>query len=149
MKKMKLLSRCPECGGKVVMRRGRGRLMRYKNIDGLEVPASLGIPTCRDCGTQWINDTVAEAIDEAMEPVYRARLRQMVQAAIATITELVSQSELERKLGMAQGYLTKLKNGRRDPSPELVLQLSLIALSPRRRLQEIDQILAGPQQRSA
>jgi hypothetical protein len=71
------------------------RVVSYKKIDGLEVPASLGIPTCRDCGTQWI------------------------------------------------------KSGSRDPSPELVLQLSLIALSPRRRLQEIDQILAGPQQRSA
>jgi len=144
MKKMKLPSHCAECGGTIALRRTQGRTMRYKNVDGLPVPASLAIPTCKKCGTEWMNDTVAEAIDEAMDPVYRARLRAMVQKAIATITELVTQSELERKLGMAQGYLTKLKSGTRDPSPELVLQLSLIALHPRQRLREIDQILAGP-----
>lgn len=148
-KKQKLMSHCPECGGKVRLLAVAGRRTQYKSLPNLDVPATLQIPTCEQCGEEWMNGATARAIDIAMEPVYRARLRQMVQSAIAILSEQVSQSELERKLGMAQGYLTKLKSGSRDPSPELALQLSLIALHPARRLREIDQILAGPVRRSA
>jgi hypothetical protein len=42
---------------------------------------------------------------------------------------------------MTQGYLSKLKNGHRDPSPEVEIQLSMRALPPKRRLREIDKIL--------
>jgi hypothetical protein len=136
------LLRCPECGGAVRPHAAAGRRMTYKNISGLKVPAALELPTCDRCGEQWINDTAAAAIDAAMEPVYRARLREIARRAITTITAVVSQGELERKLGMTQGYLTKLKNGHRDPSPEVAIQLSMIALHPKRRLREIDKILS-------
>ena len=113
--------------------------MRYKHLQ-LLLPASVEIPTCDGCGSEWMDDDVAASIDAALEPVYRAQLRAMAKSAIRSLSELVNQSELERKLGMAQGYLSKLKNGKRDPSPEIVLQLSMIALHPRPRLKEIDDI---------
>lgn len=103
----------------------------------------MEVPTCDTCGAEWINDTVAEAFDRAMELVYRARLREITRKAIETITATISQAELERKLGMAQGYLSKLKSGQRDPSPEIALHLATIALHPKRRLKEIDDILEG------
>ena len=115
--------------------------MTYKNIRDIEVPASLGIPTCQNCGGEWMNDTVAAKIDRVMETVYRARLRAMARRAIAVITAVINQGELERKLGMAQGYLTKLKHGHRDPSPEIAIQLCMIALQPKQRLREIDALL--------
>jgi transcriptional regulator with XRE-family HTH domain len=87
-----------------------------------------------------MDDDVAESIDRAMEPLYRARLREMVTRAIEALGRVISQSELERKLGMAQGYLTKLKNGHRSPSPEIALQLAMLARQPAKRLKEIDDI---------
>ncbi len=139
-----MMSRCPECGGTIRQVARAGRLTTYKNASGLEVPAALAIPTCARCGSEWMDEATAKAIDRAMEPVYQQRLREMVVQSIETLSAIVSQGELERKLGMAQGYLSKLKKGRRNPSPEIALQLAMIARHPERRLREIDEIWRHP-----
>ncbi len=143
-KKPKMMKRCPECGGTIRSIAKAGRLTTYKNASALEVPADLAIPTCVGCGSEWMDEATAKAIDRAMEPVYLNRLREMVAHSIETLSGVVTQGELERKLGMAQGYLSKLKKGRRNPSPEIALQLAMIARHPERRLREIDEIWRHP-----
>lgn len=136
------MKRCVACGeGRVVPVGGEGRRTGYKNLTDLEVPADLVIPTCNHCGVEWMDDEVAQRMDTALEPVYRKRLSQMAAQALEALAGVVRQGELERKLGLAQGYLTKLKRGNRVPSAELALHLAAIALNPESRLQEMDDLL--------
>ena len=111
--------------------------MRYKTLPKLAVPAELMIPTCDNCGSEWMNDSIAAEIDKAMEPVYECALNAMARRAIHTIAGSVSQSELERALGLSAGYISKLKNEERDPSPEIVARLATIARNPKKRIREI------------
>lgn len=136
------MKRCLACGeGLIVPAVGEGRRASYKNLTDLEVPADLVIPTCDHCGVEWMDDEVAQRVDTALEPLYRKRLSGMAIQALDALVGVVRQGELERKLGLAQGYLTKLKKGSRVPSPELALHLAAIALNPESRLQEIDDFL--------
>lgn len=66
--------RCRKCGeGTVQLVAKPGRRTTYKFLE-LEVPASLELPTCDHCGTEWHNDETAAAFDGAMEQVFRAAL---------------------------------------------------------------------------
>lgn len=63
--------RCRECGeGTVRPLAKRGRRMAFRNLTGLPVPASLQIPTCDNCGTEYVVDLGLEkrvqAIDVAL-----------------------------------------------------------------------------------
>jgi hypothetical protein len=130
--------KCYECGqGTIQPLAVAGRIMAYKTLRDLEVPATLEIPTCDNCGSEWINDTVAEAIDEVMEPVYRAELAAMAKRAIEAIGLVIQQKELEQVLGLSAGYISKIKQGERQPNPDLVATLCSIATHPERRLKEI------------
>lgn len=130
--------RCPECGiGKIRPFKGPGRFARYKTMSKLEIPADLLLPTCDNCGAEWMDEKVAKALDEALDEVYRAELRSRVVQSIEAITKYVSQRKLESVLGLSQGYLSKLRSGDRDPSAELVSQLALISRDPKRRVNEL------------
>lgn len=63
-------------------------------------------------------------------------------AAIQAIELVVQQKDVERALGLSTGYLSKLKNGGRDPSPDLVAHLATIARNPKKRLHEIEEAWA-------
>ena len=54
---------------------------------------------------------------------------------------------LESLLGLSKGYLSKLRAGDRDPSPELVSDLALIAHDPDGRIQELERFWGRPQAR--
>jgi len=129
--------RCVECGeGTVLPLAKAGRLTRHRTMR-LEVPSDLEIPTCDRCGTEWYDDTTARTVDEALEGIYRRELRERVRAALDVLTGHVSQRQLERMLGLSHGYLSKLRSGACDPSPELVGNLALLAHDPARRLREL------------
>lgn len=136
MKKRKEF-RCVECGeGRVRPLAKAGRQTRHKTMT-LELPADLEVPTCDRCGAEWYDDTTAREVDEALEGIYRHELRERVRAAIDTLTEHVSQRKMERMLGLSHGYLSKLRNGAVDPSPELVGNLALLARDPKKRIREL------------
>jgi hypothetical protein len=103
----------------------------------LEVPKDLPIPTCDNCGAEWLDDKTARELDEALDLAYRAELRSRAVEAIEAITKHVSQRKLESVLGLSQGYLSKLRSGNRDPSAELVSQLALISRDPKKRVKEL------------
>lgn len=136
MKKRKEF-RCAECGeGRVRPLAKAGRHTRHKTMT-LELPAEVEIPTCDKCGAEWFDDTTAREVDEALEGIYRHELRERVRAAIDKLTEHVSQRKMERMLGLSHGYLSKLRNGTCDPSPELVGNLALLAHDPEKRIREL------------
>lgn len=67
--------RCRECGEGLIRPLAReGRVMPYKNGLALPVPADLFIPTCSDCGSEWIDEPTAHALDNALEDAYIAHL---------------------------------------------------------------------------
>lgn len=133
--------RCRECGeGTVQLVAKPGRRTTYKFLE-LEVPASLEVPTCDHCGTEWHNDETAAAFDEAMEQVFRAELLAIAHRALEKLEKAsVRQSDVERAMGLSPGYLSKIKRGDRSPEPMLVAQLAMISLDPSTRLSEAQQV---------
>ena len=139
--KTEVLRKCKECGkGKIRPTARAGRSMPYRNMKALEIPADFLIPTCDKCGAEWIDESTAEALDEALEKAYRRILRERVKKAIDVIAKYVSQKRLESLLGISQGYLSRLRSGERDPSPELVSNLVLISRDPAARVEELEQL---------
>ena len=66
---MKVTRRCHECGtGQVVPLAKAGRKERYKALM-LEIPAHVEIPTCNNCGSEWMDPATARAIDQALKSV--------------------------------------------------------------------------------
>lgn len=132
--------RCAECGiGTVRPLATPGRTMRHRTML-VSVPADLRIPTCDHCGAEWIDEEAALAIDQALEAEYRRLLLRMAGQSLETLTEHTSLRELEQLLGLSQGYLSKVRSGARNPSPELVGNLALLAADPKRRLRELHRL---------
>lgn len=133
--------RCRECGeGTVRLVTEPGRRTTYKFIE-LDVPSSVAIPVCDHCGTEWHNDTTAEAFDEAMEQAFRSELAVIAQRALERIDAAgVRQSDVERAIGLSAGYLSKIKRGERAPEPVLVAQLAIISMDPAARLADAQKV---------
>ncbi|HRI51767.1 MAG TPA: hypothetical protein PLW65_16430 [Pseudomonadota bacterium] len=134
-----------KCGGKTVRKRMRpGRTIRYRNMNALAVPEDIPIPTCSRCHAEYIDAETAAALEEALRAAYRRALQQRARQAIDIVTSHISQRRLELLLGLSQGYLSRLRAGAGNPSPELVSHLALIAHDPAARLQELERYWAHP-----
>lgn len=129
---------CRECGAGTVRLVARpGRTWRYRRLS-LEVPPDFEIPTCDACGEEWLDRDQAQALDAALRAQYADRLRELFRLAVNVLRTRRSQRELERLLGLSQGYLSKVLAGKKVPSEALVAGLVLIAKSPDRRLRELE-----------
>lgn len=138
-------TRCLKCRQKSVRLRMRpGRTVRFRNMKALSVPEDLPIPTCGRCGAEYVDPQTAARIDVALMETYRNALRRWVRRAIDIVTEYISQRRLELLLGLSQGYLSRLRAGHGNPSPELVSHLALMAHDPPARLRELEQFWADP-----
>ncbi len=107
--------------------------MPYRNLPALTIPADLAIPTCNHCGSEWIDAATAKALDAALERVYAGELRKRLRRALERIRQklsTVSQRRIEGLIGLSPGYLSKLSQSSRDPSPQIVSTLSLLAEDP-------------------
>jgi hypothetical protein len=115
-------------------------------MSALPVPKDLLIPTCDHCGSEWIDDAIAKALDEVLPRVYANEVHKRFIAALEKVlmTSDIPQRRIERLLGLSQGYLSRLKNDRGEPSPQVVSALTLLAQDPVHRLRELDQ-LWGPE----
>lgn len=67
----------------------------------------------------------------------REGLRERARAEVRRLRPTISQAQLERLLGLSAGWLSKLNQKKHAPSAALVTQLHLIALDPKKRLDEI------------
>jgi hypothetical protein len=129
---------CPACGkGTVAPRGGKGRSFPYRQVPALEIADDFLIPTCDSCNEMFISATVAKKLDAHLERQYQRLLADVVKSAIARIATHAPQQELEQLLGLSHGYLSKLRNGKREPSPTLVGELMMLAENPRKRVVEL------------
>ena len=108
----------------------------------LPIPEALALPECGYCRNLSIPDD--ETTLRALHESYVASLRERVELAIVTLHDVRSQRQIERLLGVSQGYLSKLRSGTSNPSPELTLLLGLLASNPRQLLQRAEEFWALP-----
>jgi len=131
--------RCAKCGKGTIRPVARaGRREWYKTME-LDVPADFSIPTCDNCGEEWLSVRRSRTLDRALEKAYVAELVKLVSQQLAKLAEAsVEQRRVEQLLGLSQGYLSHVKVGRHAPSPMLLAELVLLAKDPARRLKELE-----------
>lgn len=119
-----------------------GRTMRYRNLQGLVIPDNLLIPACTRCGAMVLDAEMRARLAPFLEDAYRRELRQRIRYAIDTLVQHTSQRRLEQLIGLSDGYLSRLRAGLRNPSPELVSHLALLARMPKKHLPELERYWA-------
>lgn len=138
------MRRCFECGARAVRPVAKpGRTTKYRSME-LEIPATIAIPTCAECNTQWFDSKTDAAIDEALETLYQRRLKERLTVYLDKILgKGISQAHLERSLGVSTGYISKLKREERNPGSELVVALGLLASDPEKMIRKADDVFAA------
>ncbi len=111
--------------------------MTFRNFAALELPESLAIPTCTNCGEEWLDADTTEALERALSDAASKALTSLSIEAIAVLAEHSAQRDLENLLDLSHGYLSKVKHGKEKPSALLAALLALLARNPERRLGEI------------
>lgn len=131
--------RCAECDeGTVRLLAKPGRRASFHFVPNLTVPADLAIPTCDRCGAEWFDADAASAYDAAMATVLEGELRARARRLIDRILQDLTVAEAEWALGVSQGYLSRIRSGKRKPSIEFVHHLAELSAQPRQRLQFLE-----------
>lgn len=137
--------RCLRCGRNGVRNQARpGRTICYRSLRAFPVPADFLIPTCRYCRTEFPDEETWEALDRALTLPYDRELQRRIKYAVGEVCRYISQRRLELRLGLSQGYLSRLCAGSGRPSAPLVALLMLLALDPPAQLAELDRIASEP-----
>lgn len=131
---------CGECGKRAVDPVAvPGRRSPFRNFPALDIPATLAIPTCSNCGAEWIDRETAKRIDEALAAQSAVVLADLARQAIEALTATMSQRDLEARLGLSAAYLSKVRHGKEVPSAPLVALLALLAARPG-RIDEVERV---------
>ena len=134
-----MIKKC-ECGGPVAPKQMPGRYESYNDIC-FELPEHLNIPTCKHCGEEYLNDELCKQIDAILEEKYKERINLRLLSDLAAIKQVITFSQLEQKLRLSRGYLTRLQNDpNRNVSPVLVIHIARIAQEPLKELKKIDSL---------
>lgn len=93
---------CGECGKRAVEPvAASGRRSPFRNFPELEVPSTLAIPTCSNCGAEWIDHETAKQIDEVLAAKGAAVLadvaRQAIEALAATMSHAGDEGDGSKK----------------------------------------------------
>ncbi len=122
---------CVRCGARrVTLREGPGRTYSYRVFPALAVPANIPIPTCGRCFATYIDEQTAAALEPLLAAEYKKELSRRGRQALADLSVPISQRQLELRLDIAQGYLSRIYSGHGTPSPQLVVLLALLAQDP-------------------
>lgn len=136
---------CLRCGRNGVRNQARpGRTITYRSLLAFPVPAHFLVPTCRYCRAEYPDGETLAALDKALALPYMRELQRRTKYAVGEVCRYISQRRLELRLGLSQGYLSRLCAGAGRPSAPLVALLMLLARDPPARLAELDQIAAEP-----
>ena len=139
------MKRCIRCGARAVKpRTGKGRTTRYRTMPFLRIPEAVLIPTCGRCGSEYLDEKTCEELSPQLHKVYLASLRTRVRLAIDILSQHIPQRRLERILGLSQGYLSRLRAGTGNPSPELVSHLALLCHDAPRSLERLQRFWTLP-----
>jgi len=121
-----------------------GRTRPYRNMRALPIPEDFPLPTCIKCRTEVLDKETHAKLAPLLLEEYRSALRRRIRRIIDALTGHTSQRKLELLLGLSQGYLSRLRSGSGNPSPELVSHLALIAKDPSVRLLELQRYWEEP-----
>ena len=139
------LRRCVRCGARSVKpRAGRGRTTQYRNMPAMAIPDDVAIPMCGLCKSEFIDEQTSEAIAPRLHQAYLDSLRTRARIAIDLLSKHISQRRLEQLLGLSQGYLSRMRAGTGNPSPELVSHLATLCQDPAKRLAELERFWSLP-----
>lgn len=138
------MRRCFECGARAVRPVATpGRMTKYRSME-LEIPATIEIPTCAECGAQWFDEKTDAALDGALEALYQNRLKERLNVFLDQILgKGISQAALERSIGVSTGYISKLRREERNPGSELVVALGLVATDPEKMIETAAAVFAA------
>ena len=137
--------RCIRCGAKEVKPRSEtGRTTRYRTMLCMPIPDDILIPACGRCGSEYLDEATSTSLAPQLQHVYLSCLRTRARVAIDILSRHISQRKLEQRLGLSQGYLSRLRAGSGNPSPELVSNLGLLCQDPQTRLLELERFWALP-----
>jgi hypothetical protein len=127
---------CPRCRTKSLrLQARRGRVVRYRNMV-IGLPALLKVPTCTKC--QHADPWLLGDCSELLEDLRRTTLCKRASDAIATLApRYITQRQLELRLDLSPGYVSRLRAGAGVPSATLVCLLALLAADPE-RLKELE-----------
>lgn len=120
-----------------------GRRMPFRNFPAVELPESLAIPTCTDCGEEWFDAEGTQALEQALAEGASKLLSAAGVKALAVLGEHLPQRDLECLLDLSHGYLSKVKHGKEKPSALLVALLVLLSEDPEPRLEELRRLWAS------
>ena len=136
-------SKCPCCGHHTLRPTAKAhRVCRYRLIV-LTLPARLLVPTCSRCKHSILSFDSVPELAATLEAEYRAELSRRAAVEISFLSGVCSQRQLEIRLDLSQGYLSKLRAGDGIPSAALVCLLALLRNEPR-RLEELSAYWALP-----
>jgi hypothetical protein len=83
-------------------------------------------------------------LHEILPSLYQAELRRLAEQELRALSPYISQRQLEFRIGLAQGYLSRLLAQAGNPSSALVLLLGLLARDPQARLSEAQTYWQAP-----
>ena len=132
--------RCGACGGQVVEEAGPGRQREYRHGVPIDVPPTFKIPTCTECGEEYMSVEDAERLDAAQKPLFlawqRTHLRKVVDQIITRHS--ASLREIERVCGVTGTYLSHVLAGRKEASTMLVRLLEAYSVAPAEYVRQRD-----------
>ena len=125
-------------------RTGRGRTTQIRNMPAMAIPDDVAIPTCGRCKSEFIDEHTSEAIAPRLQQAYLESLRTRARIAIDLLSKHITQRRLEQLLGLSQGYLSRMRAGTGNPSPELVSHLATLCQDPATRLADLERFWSLP-----
>ncbi len=139
---------CFSCDeGTIALGNARGLVARYRDEREVPIDVDLLVRLCDHCGEMLLDADAAARLDAVLEPSYRRlKVRRVMEEVEGIRAALgISQRDLERLIGVSDGYISKLLHGRRVPKATTLRLLHLIRADPHaavRRIAEIAEI--GP-----
>jgi DNA-binding transcriptional regulator YiaG len=138
--------KCFSCDeGTIAQRNARGQIVGYRDERAIPIEADLIVHLCDHCGEMLLDADAAARLSAVLEPSYRRlKVRRVMEAVDGIRAALdISQRDLERLIGVSDGYISKLRHGRRVPDATTLRLLHLINADPHaavRRIAEIAEI---------
>ncbi len=137
--------KCIRCGAKSVKpRTGVGRTTRFRTMPTMPIPDHIVIPACGRCKSEYFDDETNETLAPQLQEAFLIDLRIRARIAIDILSHHISQRKLEQMTGLSQGYLSRLRAGASNPSPELIAHLAMLCQDPPKRLAELQDFWALP-----
>jgi len=123
---------CAECGGSVRMLKASGEQREYARGLSAEIPASVLIPKCDQCGETYFSAEDSERVDNLLRAARLEWQRTHVGAWIQGLVFAtgISLRELEEACHVTPTYLSHVGNGSKLASPMLTTLLEMFVRHP-------------------